>query len=56
MINYKNIIFDEFDSDLWHTLKNSKLPILVYGMGEKPIKAIAKELANGKNISEGLKS
>ena len=41
MINYKNIIFDEFDSDLWHTLKNSKLPILVYGMGNGADKIIS---------------
>ena len=33
-------------------LIDSKADILVYGMGEKPIKAIAKELADGKNISE----
>ena len=33
-------------------LVDSKADILVYGMGEKPLKAIAKELLNGKDISE----
>ena len=33
-------------------LVDSKADILVYGMGEKPLKAITKELLNGKNISE----
>ena len=33
-------------------LIDSKADILVYGMGEKPVKAIARELANGKNVSE----
>ena len=41
MINYKNIIFDEFDSDIWHTLKNSNLPILIYGMGNGADKIIS---------------
>lgn len=41
MINYKNIIFDEFDLDIWHTLKNSKLPILIYGMGNGADKIIS---------------
>lgn len=41
MINYKNIIFDEFDTDIWHTLKNSKLPILIYGMGNGADKIIS---------------
>ena len=33
-------------------LLDSGADILVYGMGEKPIKAIAKELAGGKNVKE----
>lgn len=33
MINYKKNIFNTFDCDVWHTLKDSKLPILIYGMG-----------------------
>ncbi len=33
-------------------LLDSGADILVYGMGEKPIKAIAKELAEGKNVNE----
>lgn len=40
MINYKNIIFDEFDCDIWHTLKDSKKPILIYGMGNGADKII----------------
>lgn len=42
MTNYKKHIFDTFDTDCWHTLKNTKLPILIYGMGngaDKIIKA-----------------
>ena len=40
MINYKNIIFDGFDTDIWHTLKKSSLPILIYGMGNGADKII----------------
>ena len=41
MNNYKNIIFDTFDCDIWHTLKASTLPILIYGMGNGADKIIA---------------
>ncbi len=41
MINYKNIIFDEFDCDIWHTLKSSDSPILIYGMGNGADKIIS---------------
>ena len=41
MNNYKNIIFDTFDSDIWHTLKKSDKPILIYGMGNGADKIIA---------------
>ncbi len=40
MINYKKIIFDTFDTDLWNALKNSQLPILIYGMGNGADKII----------------
>ena len=40
MINYKKFIFDTFDCDIWNTLKNSKLPILIYGMGNGADKII----------------
>lgn len=41
MINYKKYIFDEFECDVWHTLKNSNLPILIYGMGNGADKIIS---------------
>jgi len=41
MNNYKKLIFDEFDCDIWHTLKNSSLPILIYGMGNGADKIIS---------------
>ena len=41
MINYKKIIFNEFDCDLWHTLKSAKKPILIYGMGNGADKIIS---------------
>ncbi len=41
MNNYKNIIFDTFDCDIWHTLKASSLPILIYGMGNGADKIIS---------------
>lgn len=41
MINYKNIIFNTFSCDVWHTLKHSKLPILIYGMGNGADKIIS---------------
>ncbi len=41
MINYKNIIFNDFNCDIWHTLQNSKLPILIYGMGNGADKIIS---------------
>ena len=40
MNNYKNIIFDTFDCDIWHTLKKSEKPILIYGMGNGADKII----------------
>ena len=41
MINYKNIIFNDFECDIWHTLKSSNLPILIYGMGNGADKIIS---------------
>lgn len=41
MINYKNTIFDTFTKDIWHTLKESDLPILIYGMGNGADKIIS---------------
>lgn len=41
MTNYKKIIFDSFDCDIWHTLKCSNLPILIYGMGNGADKIIS---------------
>lgn len=41
MNNYKNIIFDTFDCDIWHTLKKSEKPILIYGMGNGADKIIS---------------
>ncbi len=41
MINYKKYIFDEFDCDVWNTLKRSSLPILIYGMGNGADKIIS---------------
>lgn len=41
MINYKKYIFDEFECDVWHTLKSSNLPILIYGMGNGADKIIS---------------
>ena len=41
MINYKNIIFNEFKTDIWQTLKSSDLPILIYGMGNGADKIIS---------------
>ena len=40
MNEYKKIIFDDFSCDLWNTLKNSKNPILIYGMGNGADKII----------------
>lgn len=40
MTNYKNIIFDDFECDIWNTLKSSSLPILIYGMGNGADKII----------------
>ncbi|MBO5379805.1 MAG: FkbM family methyltransferase [Clostridia bacterium] len=41
MINYKKYIFDGFGCDVWHTLKDSKKPILIYGMGNGADKIIS---------------
>ena len=41
MINYKKYIFDTFECDVWHTLKASNLPILIYGMGNGADKIIS---------------
>ena len=41
MINYKKYIFKEFECDVWQTLKRSKLPILIYGMGNGADKIIS---------------
>lgn len=37
---YKNLIFSDFSTDAWTELKNSKLPILIYGMGNGADKII----------------
>ena len=41
MNSYKNIIFNSFKCDVWTELKNSKNPILIYGMGNGADKIIA---------------
>ena len=41
MINYKNIIFNCFNCDIWSNLKKSEKPILIYGMGNGADKIIA---------------
>lgn len=41
MKTYKNIIFNTFVEDAWHTLKNSNKPILIYGMGNGADKIIS---------------
>lgn len=40
MGNYKNIIFNNFSCDLWTSLKEESLPILIYGMGNGADKII----------------
>ncbi|MBQ7353015.1 MAG: FkbM family methyltransferase [Clostridia bacterium] len=40
MINYRNIIFNDFKLDVWNTLQSSSLPILIYGMGNGADKII----------------
>jgi len=37
---YKKLIFDDFERDIWQELKASKLPILIYGMGNGADKII----------------
>lgn len=41
MNNFKKKIFDGFDTDVWHRLKNTKEPILIYGMGNGADKIIS---------------
>ena len=41
MNDYKNIIFNTFCCDIWHTLQNSSNPILIYGMGNGADKIIS---------------
>ena len=41
MGKYKNLIFNEFCTDAWTELKNSSLPILIYGMGNGADKIIS---------------
>lgn len=41
MKDYKKNIFNEFDVDLWTFLKNTDLPILIYGMGNGADKIIS---------------
>ncbi len=41
MINYKNIIFNDFQCDIWNELKSSNMPILIYGMGNGADKIIS---------------
>lgn len=40
MSEYKNLIFNEFNQDVWCFLKSSSLPILIYGMGNGADKII----------------
>ena len=40
MGNYKNIIFNDFPCDIWTSLRNESLPILIYGMGNGADKII----------------
>ena len=40
MNDYKKIIFNSFSCDIWTELKNSKKPILIYGMGNGADKII----------------
>lgn len=48
--------YDYWDDELKPSiLKDSKADLLIYGMGELPLKAIVQELKNGKQISD-LKS
>lgn len=45
--------YDYWDDELKPSiLKDSKADLLIYGMGELPLKAIVKELKNGKTISQ----
>ena len=41
MGNYKKIIFNDFNNDIWDNLKQSTLPILIYGMGNGADKIIS---------------
>ena len=41
MSEYKKIIFNEFNQDIWHFLKGADLPILIYGMGNGADKIIS---------------
>ncbi len=40
MINYKNHIFDTFKKDIWANLRDTRKPILIYGMGNGADKII----------------
>ena len=40
MSNYKNLIFNDFSCDIWTSLRNERLPILIYGMGNGADKII----------------
>lgn len=41
MNNFKKKIFDGFDTDVWHSVKNAKKPVLIYGMGNGADKIIS---------------
>lgn len=41
MDSYKKLIFNNFDQDIWHYLKSSDKPILIYGMGNGADKIIS---------------
>ncbi len=41
MKTYKNTIFNTFEADAWHTIKNSNKPLLIYGMGNGADKIIS---------------
>ena len=41
MGEYKNLIFNDFECDIWRFLKSSDLPILIYGMGNGADKIIS---------------
>ena len=53
MNNFKKKIFDGFYADVWHRLKNTNKPILIYGMGNGADKII-KVLEETRNKIESV--